>query len=1156
MIINRFLNLSGPLRILALAGGGASFTTIVFAVASGNRTLLIILGIALVALAAALGLYMLFVKIGKKKKAKQMDNMLGQHNAGSSGSITSAESRVRLDDMRKRFSEGVVKFKNAGKDIYSLPWYVVVGEPGSGKTEAVRHSNVGFPPGLQDEMQGVGGTINMNWWFTNYGVILDTAGKLLFEEVQPGKNNEWTEFLKLLKKSRPSCPINGLVLVIPIDSLIKDTAEEIESKAKKIAVQMDEIQNLLNIRFPVFILVSKSDLITGFREFFQNIEDPELQHQILGWSNTDDLDTPFQPQEVESYLSTLIKSLENRRLGLLRSPFSNGEERWANEADSLYYFPEAMARIYPRLRRYMELIFVAGEWSQKPLFLRGIYFTSSLQEGSALDEELSKAMGIEVGDLPGQGVFEREKAYFLRDVILKKVFVEKGLVTSVSDTKKMVRGRKFALLSCGFVGLIGLLGIAWYGSYALKERIGKQQDYWDLAASSRLWVENKWRLPIVSDESIGDYWTDNQQSALPVSGENVALTDFIVTLDELATEEINTPIVFRPLEALVDAFSDRELDRRKPLKVIFESAVLWPLTEGLRERVLASSGDWTNDDRVALDSLIKLEQAVLQGGEARSLLASGNSSVLNNMMRYLTGSNLDPRLEAIYLKLYANEENDGYELPIWLSEGSTLESNEAIRLSVNKFIGYVQSAQEKQSVNLDRLKTLSTFFKELDDEENEFLSEASSKISVASLSEYNSSLSDFKNEVDSRVSTSTDEGIFRTDSKISLVDAYRREVATARDNIGATVSGIQSILKIESEGEDVDESSQIFSEINALIESEKGRIDAAIESSMSPEEVAELERLDAALMNDQVGEPLRIVSRIDAYLGSIEQASVKDPSPVFGDLKINIQSLLGGINDGKAKIDNYSGFKDSELKSVCRNLLDTAFVARRDSLLGSYAAIYNDYLRKNMKFPVVFKNPEDFLSDKEVFSAKRTWGMISQDLQGLAGLELGASSSDWLKNANELDQRLILTFDSLDVSNQRVRVVLPGQQEQNRLLNKYVDDFDGSQLMEYVWTGIQLNEEAVLRTREGDGGKLGEVEMLGDPFAVKLHKTDKVNNTPADLQGQWATLKLLHDFKAIPKIGNKEWDIVLRAESSGREYYIIVSLIFEKPLVDLEDWSQ
>src|SRR5438477_158638 len=83
----------------------------------------------------------------------------------------------------------------------------IVGEPGSGKTEAVRHCNVGFPPGLQDQLQGVGGTLNMNWWFTNHAVILDTAGRLLFEEVEPGTTGEWQEFLKLLKKNRPNCPI-------------------------------------------------------------------------------------------------------------------------------------------------------------------------------------------------------------------------------------------------------------------------------------------------------------------------------------------------------------------------------------------------------------------------------------------------------------------------------------------------------------------------------------------------------------------------------------------------------------------------------------------------------------------------------------------------------------------------------------------------------------------------------------------------------------------------------------------------------------------------------------------------------------------------------------------------------------------------------------
>jgi type VI protein secretion system component VasK len=83
---------------------------------------------------------------------------------------------------------------------------------------------------MQDEFQGVGGTINMNWWFTNHAVLLDTAGRLMFEDVKPGEPVSGKEFLSLLKKNRPNCPINGLFLVIPSDSLIKDSADAIQKK--------------------------------------------------------------------------------------------------------------------------------------------------------------------------------------------------------------------------------------------------------------------------------------------------------------------------------------------------------------------------------------------------------------------------------------------------------------------------------------------------------------------------------------------------------------------------------------------------------------------------------------------------------------------------------------------------------------------------------------------------------------------------------------------------------------------------------------------------------------------------------------------------------------------------------------------------------------
>ena len=47
---------------------------------------------------------------------------------------------ARLDELQQHFQEGIDKFTEYGKDIYKFPWYVMVGESGAGKTEAIRRS--------------------------------------------------------------------------------------------------------------------------------------------------------------------------------------------------------------------------------------------------------------------------------------------------------------------------------------------------------------------------------------------------------------------------------------------------------------------------------------------------------------------------------------------------------------------------------------------------------------------------------------------------------------------------------------------------------------------------------------------------------------------------------------------------------------------------------------------------------------------------------------------------------------------------------------------------------------------------------------------------------------------------------------------------------
>src|SRR4051812_556055 len=282
-----------------------------------------LVGIIIAASILLLGLllfggYFLWQRRRSRRQREQFIGDIEKQTAAAPRSISDPKQRADLDKVRSKFQTGLQEFKSRGKDIYKLPWFVIIGESGSGKTEAIRHSEIDFPPGLNKEHQGTGGTVNMDWWFTNRGVILDTAGSMVFPEAGAGQAPEWQEFLRLLKKARPDCPINGLFLVLSIESLIKDSSDKIAQKASRLAQHLDLIQRTLDVRFPVYLLVTKCDLLTGFRDFFESIDDPLLQHQMFGWSNPDPLDARFRPDLVDEHLQSVATRLRRRRLALLR----------------------------------------------------------------------------------------------------------------------------------------------------------------------------------------------------------------------------------------------------------------------------------------------------------------------------------------------------------------------------------------------------------------------------------------------------------------------------------------------------------------------------------------------------------------------------------------------------------------------------------------------------------------------------------------------------------------------------------------------------------------------------------------------------------------------------------------------------------------------
>ena len=245
-----------------------------------------------------------------------------------------------------------------GAFLYELPWYIFIGAPGSGKTTALLNAGLTFP--LAEKMggasvRGVGGTRNCDWWFTDEAVLIDTAGRYTTQESNSQADaSAWDGFLALLRKSRPRRPINGVLLTINIQDLLQQTPVERKDHAAKLRARIQELTEKLGVRAPVYVLVTKADLIAGFNESFGALSKEE-RNQVWGFS------FPYAPTSLDdplvnfgSEFSALEKRLRDRVV-----PLMDAEHEVLKRA-AIFNFPQQFAGLRGLLGGFLEQVFSAG----------------------------------------------------------------------------------------------------------------------------------------------------------------------------------------------------------------------------------------------------------------------------------------------------------------------------------------------------------------------------------------------------------------------------------------------------------------------------------------------------------------------------------------------------------------------------------------------------------------------------------------------------------------------------------------------------------------------------------------------------------------------------------------------------------------------------
>lgn len=399
-----------------------------------------------------------FLKWNKRRRAaKALEDSLMPEPTGD-GAVLSERMQEALDKLKK----------SGGKTyLYDLPWYIIIGPPGAGKTTALRNAGIEFPgsKGMGDAIEGFGGTKNCDWWFAEDAVLIDTAGRYTTQDSDAAADEaSWKSFLELLKRGRPNQPINGVMLAFSTEDMMTATAEQLAAHAETVRMRLAEVHEVLKIDFPVYVMFTKADMISGFREYFSSFSQSRRK---AVWGTT------FQTKD------RAAKTYENVAVEFDRLVSRLSDEiidRMSEEPDgvsriAIFGLPGQMALMRDNVAEFLRRVFEPTRYKTNAI-LRGFYFTSGTQEGTPIDQVLGAmsqnrddAMAFQPAFMSGKG-----KSFFLHDLLKKVIFEERDWVSHDERAVRrtaLLRTLAMSLIMVTTVGAMAAFGWSFWRNATL-----------------------------------------------------------------------------------------------------------------------------------------------------------------------------------------------------------------------------------------------------------------------------------------------------------------------------------------------------------------------------------------------------------------------------------------------------------------------------------------------------------------------------------------------------------------------------------------------------------------------------------------------------------------------------------------------------------------
>ncbi|HCF6898422.1 TPA: type VI secretion system membrane subunit TssM [Pseudomonas aeruginosa] len=399
--------------------------------------------------------------------------------------------------------------------LYQLPWYLILGQENSGKTSFINRSNQSFSltgeikAGSRRLLDDPDLAYTIDWWMGDEAVLIDPPGELISQPQEatkessvgtpsvadaatenaaveappaepaanaqptrlPGKKRElpegtharlWTHLIDWLARNRSRRPLNGVVLMVDMVTLLGQPASDRKALAILLRSRLAELSRQLGTRPPLYVVLSKFDLLQGFEAFFSRLP-KSVKEGIFGFTFTLDAVQNYDAWLVElaERYDDLIVTLNDRIFDALSAAAS------IEERDGLFSLVRQLAGMRQVLLGFLADVLGSDRYVT-PALPRGVYFSSVHQRGiltNAFVRNASMNYHIEP-PVPHAQPGGRSAVYFAQQLFQRVIYPEAGLATD--NVKVLADKRRTLALSIGVACLGSLMiGAGWYHYYGV-----------------------------------------------------------------------------------------------------------------------------------------------------------------------------------------------------------------------------------------------------------------------------------------------------------------------------------------------------------------------------------------------------------------------------------------------------------------------------------------------------------------------------------------------------------------------------------------------------------------------------------------------------------------------------------------------------------------